>query len=65
MTIKELLKNIAQDMCEYSTGNEQTLPCHIEGLVVDVTIDEGGNVSNKETGIHVSARITPKRNGEH
>ena len=65
MKVNELLKSVAQSMSEDTTGNKKTLPCYIEGIVVDVTIDEGGNVTKEETGIHVSARITPKRNGEH
>ena len=65
MKVNELLKSVAYSMSEDTTGDKKSLPCYIEGIVVDVTIDEGGNVTKEETGIHVSARITPKRNGEH
>ena len=65
MKVNELLKSVAQSMSEDTTGNKKTLPCYIEGIVVDVTIDEGGNITKEEAGILVSARISPKRNGEH
>ena len=61
INIYDFLANTAKNFLRENENGEKCLPLCVDSLSVDVTVDELGNISKEETGIHIYARIIPYR----
>lgn len=58
MKAYDLLANMVNDFIREDNGYTK-LPAYLDSLIVDINVDEKGNITKEETGVHISARIIP------